>query len=416
MAQFRPFDMDCIPIEEQFMNWKEVVKDPYDKKSVDAYTRTRVILMNGIENASVLMSHAIERMTMNPEIKRQMALMRRADSLQQQTVNWLNPANQTIIESTLGYEQVAVDLTANLAKNESDPYVKQTLDFALLEDFDHLYRYSCLYDYLEGGDYDAVVQGKTEVKPGRPTSVEHRHPDDTMRKHYDKDSANIKTKMNYLTIVAGEQQTELFYKSHGFMYTDELARQIYSEIADVEEQHVTQYGLLGDPHETMLEKSALMQLCEAYNYFSCVQTESDPRIKAIWEDFMKMEISHFEGCASLIEKYEGRDIRDIVKADVIEPLIVFESNKDYINRVIDEQLDLTPHKMEYMHFRDIADEWSSFRFQWKMNKAGIPSEEVVSKAKRELAERDQAHNIKEFKNQVAKRTEDIMAGRPAPPM
>jgi len=302
MAQFKPFDMDSISIEEQFMSWKEIVKAPYDRKSVDAYTRTRVILMNGIENASVLMSHAMERMTIDPEIKRQMALIRRVDSMQQQTVDWLNPANQTIIETTLGYEQVAVDLTANLAKNESDPYVKQTLDFALLEDFDHLYRYSCLYDYLEGGDYDTVVQGKTEVKPGRPTSVEHRHPDDTMREHYDKDTADIKTKMNCLTIVAGEQQTELFYKTHGNMYTDELARQLYSEIADVEEEHVTQYGLLGDSRETMLEKLTLMQLCEAYLYFSCAQTETDSRIKSIWEDFMKMEITHFEACAHLLRK------------------------------------------------------------------------------------------------------------------
>lgn len=416
MAQFKPFDMDSISIEEQFMSWKEIVKAPYDRKSVDAYTRTRVILMNGIENASVLMSHAMERMTVDLEIKRQMALIRRVDSMQQQTVDWLNPANQTIIETTLGYEQVAVDLTANLAKNESDPYVKQTLDFALLEDFDHLYRYSCLYDYLEGGDYDTVVQGKTEVKPGRPTSVEHRHPDDTMREHYDKDTADIKTKMNCLTIVAGEQQTELFYKTHGNMYTDELARQLYSEIADVEEEHVTQYGLLGDPRETMLEKLTLMQLCEAYLYFSCAQTESDSRIKAIWEDFMKMEITHFEACAHLLEKYEGRDIRDIVRADVIEPLVVFESNKDYVNRIIEEQLDLQPQNTEYMRFREIADDWSSFKFQWKMNRAGVPSEEVVGKAKKDLAKRGKAQNIKDFKNQVARRTEDLMAGRPAPPM
>ncbi len=98
MAQFRPFEMDNIPIKEQFMNWKDIVKPPYYKKSVDTYTRTRVILMNGIENASVLMSHAMERMTVDPEVKRQMAAMRRADSMQQQTVNWLNPANQTITD------------------------------------------------------------------------------------------------------------------------------------------------------------------------------------------------------------------------------------------------------------------------------------------------------------------------------
>jgi len=82
---------------------------------------------------------------------------------------------------------------------------------------------------------------------------------------------------------------DIFYKEHGFMYFNELARQLFSEIADVEEQHVTQYELLGDPRETMLEKSALMQLCEAYLYFSCAQTETDSRIRTITETFAKMK-------------------------------------------------------------------------------------------------------------------------------
>jgi rubrerythrin len=403
MAQFKPFEMDGMPVQEQIMTWKEMVKDPYDKRSVDAYTRTRIILMNGIENASVLMSHCMERMITDPEIKRQMALIRRIDSQQQQTVNWLNPADQSVIETTLGYEQVAVDLTANLAKNEPDPYVKQTLDFALLEDFDHLYRYSCLYDVIEGGNPDTVVQGKTEVKPGRPTSIEHRHPDDSMRKHYAKDSADIKTKMNYLTITAGEQQTELYYKSHGFMYPDEIARQLYAEIAEIEEQHVTQYGLLGDPGETMLEKKALMELCEAYLYFSCAQTESDPRIKSIWEQFARMEITHFNAASELVRKYENRDMRDIVNADIIEPLVVFESNKDYVNRVLEEQMDLAPRNMEYVRLADLSDDWASFGYQQKVNAGGVPSEEVVGKAGGNLAQRDQAENIRKIKQEMSQR-------------
>lgn|GEM_PF-4224839 len=51
-----------------------MIVPPYDKNSVDAYTRARVILMNGIENNSVLTSHAIARMIDNDEIKRQLAL------------------------------------------------------------------------------------------------------------------------------------------------------------------------------------------------------------------------------------------------------------------------------------------------------------------------------------------------------
>lgn len=75
---------------------------------------------------------------------------------------------------------------------------------------------------------------------------------------------------------------------------------------------------------------------------------------------------------------------NIVKADVIEPLIVFEPNKGYINQVIEEQLDLMAHNMKYMRLRDLPDDWPSFRFQWKVNDAGVPSEEVVGKARSEL--------------------------------
>ena len=56
------------------------------------------------------------------------------------------PADQSVLETTIGYEQVAIELTAYLARTEPDEYVKQAFDFGLLEDFDHLYRYAQLLD------------------------------------------------------------------------------------------------------------------------------------------------------------------------------------------------------------------------------------------------------------------------------
>ncbi len=168
-----------------------------------------------------------------------------------------------------------------------------------------------------------------------------------------------------------------------------------------------------DPNETMLEKMAMMELNEAYLYHSCAQTESDPRIKGIWENFTKMEVTHFSECARLIKKIEGRDIQDLVKADVIEPLVVFEQNKDYVNSVIDAQLDLAPSNMEFMRMRDLPDDWASFGYQRVMNAKGVPSEEIVGKAGRELAERDQAENIRRVKQEMARRVEMGMAAVPA---
>lgn len=191
--------------------------------------------------------------------------------------NWPNHADQTIIETTLSYEQVAVDLTSNLAKNEPDPYVRQTLDSALLEDFDHLYRYSCLYDYMEGGHCDLMIQGKTEIKPGRPTVAHHRHLDDTMRRHYDKDAADIKTKMNCVTNVAGETQTELFDKEHGFMYSDELARHLYLRLLMSKNSMRLGVGCL----EILVRQCLRSQLL--CNYVKCISISPAHRLKAIPE-------------------------------------------------------------------------------------------------------------------------------------
>jgi hypothetical protein len=46
---FNPLDRMGIPVEEQFRSWSGLNVAPYDKRTVDPYTRTRVILMNGIE-------------------------------------------------------------------------------------------------------------------------------------------------------------------------------------------------------------------------------------------------------------------------------------------------------------------------------------------------------------------------------
>lgn len=373
---FKPFELQGRPIEDQFTNWNTMIKAPYDKDKVDAYTRTRVILLNGIENNSILTSHAIARMTDNDEIKRKMAAIRRADSQHQESVDWLNPGNQSILETTIAYEQVAVDLTANLAKNELEDYFKQVLDYALLEDFDHLYRYSMLMKMLENKDAEKIVQGKTEIKPGRPTSVEHRHSDDEMRMHFDKNSVHVKSWMNYFTIVSGEQQTMLYYRTHGANLVDDLARKLYAEIAEIEEQHVSQYEAVGDPTATPLQISTLIQLNEAYNYYSAMQTEPNQRIKSVWAEFCSQEIEHFNMCNELLLKYEKQDIRDVIKADSVEPLIVFEPNKEYVNKVLDTQVNLRPYNMEFVPEEKLPSDWKSFSYQNKVNADGVPSEIV----------------------------------------
>jgi hypothetical protein len=47
-----------VPLAKQRFTWKELVPPPYSKLDDDAFTRVRVILMNGIESEALRFSHA----------------------------------------------------------------------------------------------------------------------------------------------------------------------------------------------------------------------------------------------------------------------------------------------------------------------------------------------------------------------
>src|SRR5687767_1615845 len=122
---FDPMKEKGIPLDRQLRSWRELAGEPYDKASVDPYTRCRVIAMNGVEVESIIHSHQFARHTADMDLKRQLAAIRRVEQQQQKAISGLVPGEETILEHTIGYEQVAVDLTAWVAQQEPDPYAKQ---------------------------------------------------------------------------------------------------------------------------------------------------------------------------------------------------------------------------------------------------------------------------------------------------
>ena len=129
-----PFEMRPGKKAELIVNWEKLWAAPYNKNEVDPYTRTRIILMNGTEFENVWFSHQLSRNLGDNELRRKLALIRRSEQQQQKLIAHLKPADETALEHTIGYEQLAVDLTAHLAERVTDPNVKGALDFALLED------------------------------------------------------------------------------------------------------------------------------------------------------------------------------------------------------------------------------------------------------------------------------------------
>ena len=372
-----PIKEKGLPIEKQLRSWHKIAHSKYNKTEVDCYTRTRQILMNGIEVESWNFKHNFARNITHEDTLEFLAQTKRIEDQQQTTVNWLAPADQSVLETTLGYEQVAVDLTAWLAQNESDEYVKETYDFGLLEDFDHLYRYS-QWAYLQHGIMpNEIVQGKTDVILGRPTQNHHNCNILRLRKAYDKTKTKPQTKVNILTLVSAEQQTHNYYAEHGLYYGNESLRETYAEIKDIEEEHVTMYESLIDPTESFYEKLLLHEFTEVCTYHNCMTDEKNEILKPIWEEFLEYELGHLQSAIELFKKYEKRDPEEVIGEEIIHPCH-FESQKKYVENILETQIDkrLGTNK-DYLYVKELPENWASYEIQKQNSKDGAPSETAV---------------------------------------
>jgi rubrerythrin len=364
-----------VPLERQVFTWRELAGTPISKLDDDAFTRVRVILMNGIENEAQSFQHTCARH--NADLQLPLATLRRVEHHQQTMINWLLPPDQSVLETTIGYEQVAVEITAIVAQHEPDPYLAQAYRFGLLEDFDHLYRFASLMDRVDGMDANNILQSYTDIRPGRPTSVQHRAPVDDVRSPYDRRAVDPITRLNALTILSAEQQTRNFYMNVGPTFSDPIARQLYAEIASIEEQHVTHYESLIDPSESWLEKWLLHEATEVWCYWSCAQHEQNPRIRAIWERMVSYELGHLHFVMDLFRTLEGRDPAEILPQTLPET-ISFASQRNFVRSVLNTEVDLRAIGTQFVDKSQEHAGSASVRYRSQLNSAGSPTEIVAA--------------------------------------
>ncbi|MDX2093349.1 MAG: hypothetical protein SFX73_36230 [Kofleriaceae bacterium] len=360
-----------VALDRQVFTWREFGDRPYSKLDDDAFTRVRVILMNGVESEAVRFSHAAARM--NRDLRLPLARIRRIEHQQQKLVNWLNPPDQSPLETTIGFEQTAIEVTASVAQAEPDGYLAQMYRFGMLEDFDHLYRFSALMDRLTGGDVNNLLQSYTDVIPGRPTAVEHRAPEDDLRNPYDRRKAAPISKLHALTIVSAEHQVHDYYMNVGPTFSDQIARQLYAEIVDVEQQHVTHYESLIDPDETWLEKWLLHECNEVYTYWSCLGQEPNPHLKKVWERFLDYELGQLHFVMDLMRQSERRDPEELLPAKLPDP-VKFASHRKFVREVLESEGHLRSAGAQIVPPEQ--ESAASIAYREQMNSQGIPSELV----------------------------------------
>jgi len=408
-----PFKHETKDVENYYFTWDRMYPKAYNKEETSPWTKVRIILMNGTEFESNWFLHQFARNCNNQDLKREIAKVRAQEQQQQKRISCLKPINENMLETTISYEQLAIDLTAILAQNCKDKNTKAALDFALLEDFDHLYRFSNLLKMDFKIDASKLVGEYTEITPARPTISHHRHPIDNVRFPMNADTTDIYTKLVGNIITAAEQQTMNFYMNMAQMYKNDLGRRLFAEIGMVEEEHVTQYESLKDPTCTWLEQWVMHEYTECYLYYSMMEDETDEYIKSIWEEHYEMECAHLKLACDLLKKYEKKEINSVIPKPTFPKLLSFGSNIEYVRNVI-KTANLTSELEGYVDINDLEDNARFFNYNYSLNSpdknvaSHVVIEKFISKNKQDYRFETKPNPLKELQD---RKCDNISVGR-----
>lgn len=399
-----PLEQQTLDIDQYFMSLETMYPKAYNKNKTSPYTKTRVILLNGAEYDSVWFLHHFARNCNNEEIKNYLAVVRAQEQQQQKMLASLKPLNESILETTLAYEQLAIDLTATLAQNDADEENIKALNFALLEDFDHLYRFSNLMMLdVKNAKPDMLVGKCDEIMPGRPTVAHHRYPKDNVKRAMNAKKSDLYSKLVANIITAAEQQTMNYYMNISQWYKNDLGRKLYAEIGLVEEEHVTQYESLKDPTCTWLEQWVLHEYTEAYLYYSAFQEETVPYIKQIWEENFERECAHLKIACDLLKKYDKKKVDSVIGDGEFPQLLTLGTNKEYVRDVLKRTVFLTGDRQSYVDVLKLKDNAEFFLYQDEIMDVNTTAshlviEKSIEKFGKDFRYQESEHPIKPLDN------------------
>jgi hypothetical protein len=335
---FNPLEHLGLALDHHARHWHELDVEPVDAQRTDPHTRSRINTMAGLEAADARFDRRFARYLQDPDARRRVAALGAAAARRRDTVAALQPQVSGVLESAVGYERTAVDLLTWVARSEPDA------GRATVYGGQALWHLSCLHGYAELCDLagyrwlDPIVSDVGALMSRSVVSAAARHHD---RLHH---VAASSPQMQYMSTVhrwavrAVQQQVSL--------HSPEARRR-------------TGRGSYREADQQRWEQLVIHESAASYLYYSFLTQEADPRVKAMWELHLQMQLAHLQAAADLLRRSHGRDPQEVVGAGLPEPA-TFDRNGPYLQALLvtevgREPADSEPDGEQLDDDRDIVD-------------------------------------------------------------
>lgn len=327
---FNPLEHLGLALDHHSRHWHELDVEPVDAQRTDPHTRSRITTMEGLEAADARFDRRFARHVEDPDTRRRVGGLGAAAARRRNTLAALRPRAGDALESAAGYERTAVDLLTWVARSEPDAgRARAYRDQALW----HL---SCLHGYAELCD----LAGYRWLEPI---------------------VSDVGALMSDSAVFAAARRHDRLQPAAASaplgQYMSVLHRWAVQAVQQQVSRHTggaTSGGRTG-PDRNRWEQLVIHESAASYLYYSFLGQEADPRVKAMWELHLQMQLAHLQAAADLLRRSPGRDPQEVVGAGLPEPT-TFDRNGPYLEALlVTEPGDGEPAAEQLDDDRDIVD-------------------------------------------------------------
>jgi hypothetical protein len=108
-----------------------------------------------------------------------------------------------------------------------------------------------------------------------------------------------------------------------------------------------------------------------------VQSESNPRLKEIWERFCDYELGHLHHVMDLMMRIEKRDPAQLLPHTLPEP-IKYESHREFVRKVLNEEVDLRAVDGRFIDGTREKESAATIAYRSHLNAQGAASDMVAA--------------------------------------
>ena len=351
---------------------------PADYKNITG-SRFCPLLLTAMESYTVRQSHVFSQMILNDDLKRDLALILRADWGQFCALSEIKHPVKNNTANLLSALLLSITLAAHITQRTKEPIIRDSIDFIIPEYQDMIYRLSnaMILSGFKPIDIINLLNGYAEIMPGRPLIACHRHPYDSVAVPLRE--ITIHDRIAFIIMAASENLILDRIQACMQNAETESEKALFMEFSLIAQQHMIFLASFF-PQVHPLETLYHCHLAEAFAYNSCAAQEDNKVIRQFYLAEKSHEMAHIKKLAQMIHLECGRQL---AHPSFPSPLQL-TPQKGYIRDMV-KNLGVTLRRGKIIPVGSLKKGADFFRYQNKLCTAcqAIPSHEIIMQVIRE---------------------------------